>query len=482
MRRGLAVLCLGALTACGSTVQVSSQLSSGDPAQQGLGVVGGTASAAPTSAVRGGTGGAPGAGGSSGGSSSTSTATDMTSTTRAVPQVGTQVGPRSPVAIGIRIPNHQADAVVGNVTGSQLDMGDPKAMAQAMVDWVNGHGGLAGHPLRPVFYENCGTLSCDQSVEDQAICASFTQDHKVVAMVDSTTTSVALASCLARAGTPVLGGGVAFFDEQDLRTAQGLYSPYLLPADVAFTQLVHRLVATHWFAPGDKLGLLAVDTPTFRRTAALTKREMAAAGHAFADEAYWSANPNDVSGIVLRFKAAGVKRIVIVDTGSQVLLQFGPAMSAQGYYPKVSVTSADVLGTLALIASPQTLDGAGGVAWQPVVDGAANAPRPTSTATLCAQIYKAARVGTSGPLAGAFAAAYCDGFLFAQSSYGRAGALSLGALRSAVFGLGTAYVPATTFASRFRTDTYAGAASTRDIRYDTSCSCFRYTSPELPVP
>jgi ABC-type branched-subunit amino acid transport system substrate-binding protein len=387
----------------------------------------------------------------------------------------------SPVAVGIRVPNASAGAIVGNLTGTQLDTGDPKAMARAVVAWINGHGGLAGHRIEPVFYENCAPLSCDLTVQDQQICSAFTQDHHVIAMVDSTETSVALASCLARAGVASLGGGVAAFDGKDFQSAQGLWSPYLLPTDVAFTQLVRRLDATRWFVAGEKVGLLVNDTPTFRRTAAVTKQVMSSVGRAFADEAYYATGGNDMQAIVLRFKASDIKRIVIVDAGSSALLLFGPAASAQGYYPKVTVTSADVMGTLALIASKQTLDGAAGIGWLPDADAAPNRPRPTATGALCAQIYRAAKVSTAGPLAGAFAATYCDALLFARAAYGKATDLSLGSLRGAVAGLGTSYLPAATFADRFAPGVHAGAATTRDVRYDTSCSCFRYSGGEVPV-
>src|SRR5205085_351855 len=149
------------------------------------------------------------------------------------------------------------------------------------------------------------------------------------------------------------------------------------------------------------VGMLVEDSPTFRRTAAATKQAMASIGKSFAYEAYWSGNSNGMSGIVLQFRSRNIKRIVIVDEGSSVLLQFGPAASAQGYYPKVTVTSADVVGTEALIASPQTLDGAAGIGWLPAADGAPNAPAPDANGRLCAQIYKAASVSTSSPLAAA---------------------------------------------------------------------------------
>jgi hypothetical protein len=476
MRRALALLCLAALTGCGSTVQVRGQaLSAGDGLEGPPAAVPGTSVDAPAAAP---SSGSPSEGGTSGSPVTTSAPRTIAPTAAvAVPRVATG----SPVAVGIRVPNASAGAVVGNLTGTTLDTGDPKAMATAVIGWINSHGGLAGHRVDPVFYENCAPLSCDLTVQDQQICSAFTQDHHVVAMVDATETSVALATCLARAGVASLGGGVASWDGQDYRSAKGLHSPYLLPTDTAYEHLIERLDAMRWFAAGEKVGLLVVDTPTFRRTAAATKKAFAATGRSFADEAYWSSGSNGMSAIVLQFQTHDIKRIVVVETGSAALLQFLPAASAQGYYPKVTVTSADVMGTLALIASPQSLAGAAGIGWQPAVDAAPNAPAPTATARLCTRIYQDAKLSTSGPLAGAFASAYCDGLLFARAAFEHAPDLSLGAVHAAVAALGSSYIPAATFSDRFSADRYAGTASTRDVRYDTGCSCFRYASGEVPV-
>jgi ABC-type branched-subunit amino acid transport system substrate-binding protein len=477
MRRSFALLCLVALAGCGSTVQVRGQaLSSGD----GLG---GPAATAPgTSPVDGPTTSIPDALGTPEVRGPTTTVSDPGGTATAT---GTaplrRVATGAPVAVGIRVPNASAGAVVGNLTGTTLDTGDPKAMATAVVRWINTHGGLAGHRVEPVFYENCAPLSCDLTVQDQQICSAFTQDHHVVAMVDATETSVALATCLARAGVVSLGGGVASWDGQDYRAAKGLHSPYLLPTDTAYRHLVARLDAMGWFVAGEKVGLLVVDTPTFRRTAATTKQALKATGRSFADEAYWASGSNGMSAIVLQFQTHDIKRVVVVETGSAALLQFLPAASAQGYYPKVTVTSADVMGTLALIASPQSLAGAAGIGWQPAVDAAPNAPTPTATARLCAQIYREAKLATSGPLAGAFASAYCDGLLFARAAFARASDLSLASVHAAVEALGSSYVPAATFSDRFGPGRFTGTATTRDVRYDTGCSCFRYSSNEVPV-
>lgn len=468
-----------ALAACGSTVQLRGQALDGGASGPAASDLGGTSGAPVSSGGR-----SLGINGTSAGSSTSAVAPatgTLTSSTQSAAGATLPTG-HAPVVVGIRIPNRNSGAIVGNLTGTKLDTGDPRAMASAVVSWINARGGLAGHPIKAVFYENCAPLSCDLAVQDQAICSSFI-DQKAIAMVDSTQTSVALASCLARAGIASLGGGVGAFDSQDLRTAEGLWSPYLLSTDVAFMQLVSRLNAMRWFVAGDKVGLLYDDAPTYQRTAEATKRAMSAIGKSFADEASYSesGSTSQWTGIVLRFQSENIKRIVIVDAGSSALLYFGPAASSQRYFPKVTVTSLDVMGTLALIANPQTLAGAAGVGWIPAADAAPNPPAPNSSVTLCAKIYKQAQVSTSGPLAAAFAATYCDALMLAKTAYDEARAFALPALRSAVASLGGSYRPAATFTDRFGPGTYAGAATTEDVQYDTSCSCFRYTSGPQPL-
>ena len=394
------------------------------------------------------------------------------------------LGPRghSPVEVGVIVPNTNAGKAFGDVFGTPVVTGDVTAMADAMAGYVNSHGGFGGHPVKPVFYQNC--LGCDLSAQDQEVCTTFTQDHHVVAVLDNTETRLGLATCLGKHGVPILGGGVAVFGDQEFRQAGNLWSPYELSADTAYLSMLDQLHRTGWFGKG-KVGLIVAEGyPVFARLAPIVKARLAALGHPVQAEASMAYAPNGSSAAastVLRFKAAGVTRVVILDSGSGIMLELAPQEASQDYYPRVSVTSLDVLGTAAGIIPPQSYEGAAGVGWLTIADGAPNRPAPTSTEKQCRQVYRAAHVDISGALAETEGIAMCDTFLFAATAYGRAPSLSLEALRSAVVALGHSYVPAGTFSTRFGPGVYGGASTLRDIAYDTGCSCFRYSGPAQPI-
>lgn len=476
-RAGAALLTACLLAGCGTTTSPSAL---GQLTDEGLAPVGSSTTAATA---------APGTTGSQTATPGASVAGPLpglvtspgTTGPTTTPSLGAAVrADRTPVEIGVNYPSAQAATGLASI-GFDVNGGDPKSMAIAMAGWVNAHGGLAGHPVRLVFHEQSVTAS--KADDDQAACALFTQDHKAIAAVDPTAPSPGLGACLARRGAVLSGGGAAVFSEADLRTAKTMWGPYLLSGERMVRQLVARTDAMGWFVKGDKVGVLYADASPYNSLKDLARRELQARGIAVAAEAgYAAGDPSQMSaqmsGLALKFKAAGVKRIVVVDCCAQVLLLFTTAARSQGYHPMYTITSADVPNTVESLVSPSDLAGAVGIGWAPAIDVApARAPRPNSASALCTSIYKAAKVDTSGALAGGFAAGYCDGFLFLHDVYARAGSTSLPAWRSTVDRLGGSYVSPVTFTTWFGPGRFDGVQQTRDLRYDTGCSCFRYSSP-----
>jgi ABC-type branched-subunit amino acid transport system substrate-binding protein len=487
-RARCAVLCLPLLvaaTACGTTVPVAQrQVSVGELADP-FGIAGpaSPASAATSTAT-------PGA------AAPTSGATPGSATPDGVVPVAQQPG-ASPVASragGSRGPAHLPPVEVGVVTAStqavtalagmgySVKPGDPKAESAAMADWINVHGGLAGHPVRLVYYTR--SITANPADDDQAACDSMTQDHHAVAVIDGTIATMQLASCLSARGSLLLGGGTGVFTEHDFASARAFWSPYQLAGERIAHQLVARLDAMHWIAPGDKVGLLYNQNEPFASIAKVARQDLVARGHApVAEAGFDQSQTATMNGIVLAFSRAGVNKVVVVDTGGQVMLLFVPAARSQGYHPAYTITTADVPNTVETLVSSNDLKGSVGIGWSPAVDVApSRAPAKNAAGQLCAKIFSDAKQDVSGPFAGAIAAAYCDGFLFLKHVVDLAGAVTPAAFRGAVQTLGTSYVSAVTFATRFGPGRYDGVERTRDLRYDTGCSCFQYASGPVAVP
>src|SRR4051794_4160269 len=69
-----------------------------------------------------------------------------------------------------------ADSAVG---ADNSDPGDFKADYTALIKYVNAHGGVAGHPLVPVWYEFDVASSESVSTQEQRACDTWTHDHHV---------------------------------------------------------------------------------------------------------------------------------------------------------------------------------------------------------------------------------------------------------------------------------------------------------------
>jgi len=469
-----------ALVACGTTVPLTQQTATGEPA--GLGGDGGSSSTAQGPGTTTGPGATAAQRLTPGPNGQPVTAPGGTSSARGRQPVPLQVADHAPIDVGVIVPNTNAGQAFGNAFGTAVVTGDVPGMARAMTADVNARGGFGGHKVSPVFYQRC--LGCDLAQEDQQICSTFTQDHHVVAVVDNTETSLALAACLGQHGVAVLGGGVAVFGDKEFQSARSFWTEYGMSADTVFATLVDRLQQTGWFGH-EKVGLIVSEAqPTFARIAVAVKAQLARLGHPVQAEGTMQNAPNGGSaaaGIVLKFKASGITRVVILDSGSGVMLQLAPQEASQDYYPRVSVTSLDVLGTSVGLIPAKAYDGAAGVGWQPVGDGAPNRPAQNATEKHCRAVFQHAQVQLSSGLAETEGLAMCDSFLFGQAAYARAAGLALDALRTGISSLGSSYLPASTFLDRFGPGVYGGAARVRAVTYGSDCTCFRYTSPPTTV-
>ena len=388
---------------------------------------------------------------------------------------------RAPVKVGVVVPSSSAKSDSAAM-GFALDFGDPRAMAKAMGNWVNAHGGLHGHPITLVVDEDSSTSTIAQN--DATHCAKFTQDNHVAAAVTATINGVGLPQCLGRAGAGLFGSGVTVLRSDDLRRAGAQWSPYLLNGERLFTQLLTRLKATGWLAvpAGEHIGILYTDDgTTFTPLAQLVKAKAQAMGVPITATAGVATGDSAGYGnAVLRFKNQNITRVISVGLGAALQITFSKFAESQAYYPRYSFTSVDVPGTSQSLMSPQSMKGAAGIGWVPTSDLAKDQlPPPNAAGRLCSQIYAKAGVKVDTPLAVALADAYCDGFLFLHTVYSRAGGLSLTDVRQAIVEMGTSYTSAVTSATSWGAGNFDGAVQTRDLTYSTACSCLVYSKAAL---
>lgn len=388
----------------------------------------------------------------------------------------------------------KGNAVSGSMGGSSDAFGDDEVQKklQAVVDYVNAHGGIAGRKVEPVWhYEDATsvTSATGRQQEAQRACATWTEDNAVFAFAGGDA-DPAMRECAVRSKTPMIVLDHTVYPSKKMfdSFAPYWYAPHLMVADHRERALAKTLLADGFFPNGAKVGLLIEDSPGIRAgVEAGMKPVLKAAGVDVAAEAVYP-DPIDSpwSTYVLRFQSAGVTHVVMSTTSylwAPSLLMMRAAES-QGFRPRWGLGSdqaPNLLGSMG--APPEQLAKAQGMGWIPFLDEG-----PTKLASpqeaLCVQILTKAGFA-SGPGDGGF----CEFPFFMKAALDRAEVISPEGLARAVGGLGTAYVSTMTIngSTSFGPGKHDGPATMRSIAFDQRCgqdgvSCFKYTSAPRPIP
>ena len=489
MKRGrLAASALAALLAagCGSTAEVRSTgqvgqggefSSPGGTGPGGTGTsLGGPDAQASSGAFGPGSGNASGPMGSApGGGPGSSTGGSSSG------NVGSAARPKS-ISIGLLAADYTK--LVASVGGS--DPGDPQAANRALVKALNAHGGLAGRHIDPVYYTIDGTQA-DYSSQEQAACATFTQDHHVEAVVGGGGDST-LYACLLKAGVPILEGGPSeALDETEWRNYPNVFNPPGLAVDRQGAAFMQQSIETGWLTPKNKLGVIHPGCAWGQRSYDQVVVP-AAKSHGIVVEDHSLGCPADGAGslgpssseiqsAVLQFRSDGVDRVMILagnlDAASYVL--FTKNADSQHWYPGYIVGSNAVAegwvagGVVSTDQAANTRE----VGWVPIVD--VGNPPLTAQLRACDALVesggapKASPPGVYGPS--------CDSMLVLRAalvSDGGVGGLS--ALRPAIEALGTSYVGAANINGgiRLAPDRHDGVYLVAMSAYQASCKCFHY--------
>lgn len=484
--RGVLLAIVGAtLAACGTTVPASQVASStgdsglGSTSQNGesLSVPGGAA-AVPGTIGSGSVTGPAATGGMSAAVGSTRASGTTASGSAASGGAGTPA-PSGPVEVGIEYFNSTQAVNAGKAVGYSVSPGDPYAEAQALVAWVNKHGGLGGHQIRPVYFRYDNSTTPDTN--EQAACAMWTQDHHVVAAIwpNNFSPDNVLATCLHQKGVMLTGGADTYLNSPQLQAMGGyLQTPYMIAGDRMYSRLIDRLVATGWFGSGSKIGVLSDEGPLYAANVQTIKQRLASHGLAVTDSATLSTtspglDSSQCQSAGLHFAAQHITNIVVADDGARVFLYCTPVFRSQNYSPKFSITSYDSPSTVKSLVPASSLKGSAGIGWEPVND--VTGFTPNASGKLCLSIMREAGQNVAAAaLEEAIAFAYCDGFFFFKRAYVTATNLSPADVQRQISALGAGYVSPITFRTYFAPGHYDGTDAAADLTYVSSCSCYRY--------
>lgn len=501
----LALAATFALTACGTTVPLTSQPAgaqsggalgattggdlSGSQGTAGLGdagsPTGGSASGAGStgsSGVGAVPGGAPAGGSTSGGTSTSGTSGGSTGASTGVPTGGARVV--TPLRVGVVTTDIGAAvaALGASSSGSKHSSDDGyKAIFKAL----SGEGGLAGRRLVPTYYKIDATSTAYQQDGDKA-CATFKDARVEVVLSEAASTGYGFAACLAKAGIPLISSNAS--DNVGLAQAPWVFGAFAPSYDRGYGAVVDKLVASGYLTPKSKIGTVRITCSEIDRAYKSTVLARMRAAHLASPIEYTvscAAGFNDagaysaaMQSAVLKFVSSGVDRVFIIgDQESLLLSYFAEQAQSQGYHPGYALSSGTLPVTLigASTFPAQQLPQVHGVGWHPQGDAGLDPKTPVER--------RCAALATKGGLPPKDIvltyAVYqdCSNVFLLEAAMKRGDGKATGpALRATIPALGTSFASTGILGgnTQFGPQRQDGPQLASEWAYGTSCNCFRY--------
>ena len=502
-RRAALALVAVTATACGSTVaNVGGGPSGTANGGQSMSVPGGAPTGAPGRPVVGGTAaggvavgaGGPGTVGASGstggyaagqsgavgsGSGSTVEPGDGPGVTKTTINFGAVYDPDAAAA----------DAAIG---AAGANPGDVKAETEAVVSYINTHGGVAHRKLNPVWYKQ--SVSDSQSTTFQGECSAWTQDSKVFVFEAG---FPILDQCTADAhGVAVDAGRLVEETTAQNRRYPAVINISSFTIDHSMAVTVNGLAKQGYFSKGAKVGIVTWDDPYYRygisagADPALARLglknvpvEYVAVPQSYGD---LGATSSSAGSAVLKFRTEGIDHVIVFDgpagvaSGAILWIEWSRQADSQQYYPRHGLNSTSGFNALASDIPQKEMENSIGVGWFPSLEETstdwANTPM-SPNAKLCLQIMKDAGQQQSGANAQAIQFSICDKlFLLKQVFDPISGPLNQQTALAAINAVGTHFVPSLTFGLNITAQRHDGADLVRNMAFQDSCTCYRYTS------
>lgn len=396
---------------------------------------------------------------------------------------------RSSVTIGIAI--NEATGAQLERAGFGTEIGDPVSAVRAAAEILNARGGIASRTIRIAPYRHTD----DRTPYASAVCARFTEDEQVFAVLQLNPADAATRSCFAKRGMPVIDGVGSAGSEQNRSPHHYALAGFTL--ERLATTLADRLEARGVLRSGEQIGIVTFDEQAHRRVVQQVlvprlrahRRDVAAIAYippGLADAT--SAAP----GAVTRFRERGVDLVLVFEGSARVSGPFTHAAAAQGAEFRYGLTSASLPSLQArnqkYLIHDDALRRATVVGWHALADlayqhGATRALPAVAHEWrgLLAERGITFREECCGLNA---ALALIDKLRFLQAGVAASGgsAVNAGRFRAGVDQLGTTYRSLLTDRTTFGPGLYDGASGIRYAQWDPSCECLKYVSRPIPLP
>ena len=400
--------------------------------------------------------------------------------------------------IYIGVPWSDAGAANEAFTGAQLNS-DARKPYDAMIEEINKAGGIAGRQVAPIYKEVSATSSETSDQQDQAACSRWTQDYKVFAMVAA---SDILRECAEKAGAVTLSPVSVSVPEDFQRyphyveiSGMDLYRV----GDVTVTGLDRE----GYFSGGAKLGVVLWDEPNYR--AALENGYMPALrkrGIRLATEPAYISSPQtaddlaaasaDVNNAVLRFQSQGITHVLLLDgntplcRGACLGTLFLRRAESQAYRPRYGFNpgNSPAAAQEAGLYPSEQLRRSISVEWTDADEAADEGWRLNKARERCYEIMRKHNVPLGNANEQADARSACQTLWFLQMVINvkmPGDVINADAFIQGVNALGWGFASPTSYAVHFSPTQHDGIAAARNMKYVTSCECYRYVTDPYRV-
>jgi hypothetical protein len=403
----------------------------------------------------------------------------------------------SPIEIGVGVGSNGAQAAAA--VGYSLDYGDGKQQANAIISDINAHGGLNGHPIVPVFGVSDATDTRDAELKQSSRCATYTQDHHVVAVTGALGATPNGLSCFNKAGVAYFStGGGSYWDTTIFSSFPLVVSPGMLEADRIYPVLIQRLKARGFFSPWGaypttRVGLVSTDDKLSSDMVERVIKPAAKAQGITIDPVVYvhccggDQEVRDIQSAVLKMSTENVSHVLFQDPeGGGLEVYFLKGAQTQRYFPRYAIHSAFAPAILLSVSgNADQLKGAMGVGWNPLVDvdeahDQVSARNPAWVK--CKSVMEAAGVNMSVRLTAYVAVQYCDTLYALQAAVRGQSTLTGKSTIDGALRLGTTFQAAGSVLGTNLTPSHpAGVGAVRDLTYDDGCQCFTYGDRAFPV-
>lgn len=390
-------------------------------------------------------------------------------------------------------PNAAAEnAAIGAANASP---GDEQKEGNAVVKYVNSHGGVAGRKFNIVWARITASKSASENY--QSACATWTQGKDKALIFDLGGTSI-MDQCAAQAHAVEVVDGAITLES----TAQNAKFPADidlegLTNDRAMRYTVEDLKREGYFSSGAKVGIATWADSNF--SYGISHQALPLLSSYGIHPTVASITPPQtegdlgqtsasVSNAVLKFKSLGINHVILFDgasgeaSGGILTLEWMDQAQSQQYFPRYGLNTGGGFNALGSELPTKQKVNSIGASWIPSLDEGGQFSPSSTKQKLCLQIMRNAGQPTDNADAVSVELGICDEVFFLQQTLNRVkGAINQQSVLAAINSTGTGYTSLLNFGDDFAPSRHDGPDLIRNMSFQTSCSCFKYTtSPYNP--